>query len=99
MKMQQRPLLFWTVLWFAHALSQLFMRVCSKQTITFVERAERTSIGNEMETLSSNKWSVCLDSEGRIFDQYTIRKTVFHKARNIYWLNHTFIIGLAILCI
>jgi hypothetical protein len=31
-----------------------------------------------METLSAEKWSLCLDSKGRILDQYTIRKIAFH---------------------
>ena len=35
-----------------------------------------------MEALSAEKWSLYLDNEGKVFDEYTIRKIAFHKANN-----------------
>ena len=37
----------------------------------------------EMEVLSADKWLLCLDSKGRILDQYTIRKIAFHMVRRL----------------
>ena len=37
-----------------------------------------------MEVLSADKWLLCLDSKGRILDQYTIRKIAFHVVKRAY---------------
>ena len=36
-----------------------------------------------MEALSAEKWSLCLDNEGRVLDQYNVRKIVFHKVNQL----------------
>ena len=53
------------------------MRAVNKYNIIIVPTGLRMS--TEMEALSAAKWPLYLDSEGRILDEYTVRKIAFHK--------------------
>ena len=38
-----------------------------------------------MEELNSTQWLLFRDSEGRILEEYSVRKIAFHKARPAVW--------------